>query len=68
MIKRSSVSGDRGETGILVWGLEQISRDCVMPLPPKSVAVLAINSSVSCLEYYPHVILSSRHVLSHIIC
>lgn len=50
---------DRGEAGILVRGLEKISRDRLMPLLPKCVAVLAINSSVRGLEHYPDITLSS---------
>lgn len=55
--------GDRGEAGVLVRGLEKISRDRLMPLLPKCVAVLAINSSVRGLAHYPDITLSSRQQL-----
>lgn len=55
--------GDRGESSILVRRLDKISRDRLMPLLAKCVAVLAINSSVRGLEHYLNITLPSRHNL-----
>lgn len=46
--------------GILVPPYRKYSRDRVMPLTPKCVAVLAINSSVRRSEHYPVITSSSQ--------